>query len=140
MTGTMRSYSQEVRKKALEDLERVIKSACDGVGATYKFVNEPAVNPLINHYCASQLLKETLEETIGADHVKIMRQPATASEDFSNYLFKVPGTFMWLGCSSGAVSYTHLRWTYPGSAARSATWASTSTTSAPVWIPPSRRR
>ncbi len=101
MTGTMRSYSQEVRKKALEDLERVIKSACDGVGATYKFVNEPAVNPLINHYCASQLLKETLEETIGADHVKIMRQPATASEDFSNYLFKVPGTFMWLGCSSG---------------------------------------
>ena len=66
MTGTMRSYSQEVRKKALEDLERVIKSACDGVGATYKFVNEPAVNPLINHYCASQLLKETLEETIGA--------------------------------------------------------------------------
>lgn len=101
MTGTMRSYSQEVRKKALEDLERVIKSACDGVGATYKLVNEPAVNPLINHYCASRLLKETLEETIGADRVKIMRQPSTASEDFSNYLFRVPGTFMWLGCSSG---------------------------------------
>lgn len=100
MTGTMRSYNQSVREKAIADMERVIKNACEAVGAQYRFENEPAVNPLINHYCASQLLKDTLEETIGAEHVKIMRQPSPASEDFSNYLFKVPGTFMWLGCCS----------------------------------------
>ena len=39
--------------------------------------------------------------TIGPERVKIMPQPSTATEDFANYLFKVPGTFMWLGCCSG---------------------------------------
>ncbi len=99
LTGTMRSYNQQVREKAIADIERTIRCTCEAVGATYKFVNEPAVNPLINHYCAASLLKETLEQELGAEHVKIMRQPSPASEDFSNYLFKVPGAFMWLGCS-----------------------------------------
>ncbi len=100
MTGTMRSYNQEVREKAIAAMEQTIKGTCAAVGADYKFENEPAVNPLINHYCASQLLKDTLEEELGLEHVKIMRRPSPASEDFSNYLFKVPGTFMWLGCAS----------------------------------------
>lgn len=98
MKGTMRSYDQAVRKKALKDIERSIKGTCDSVGGTYKFIIEPAVNPLINNFSASQFLKETLEQTIGGDHVRIMEKPSTASEDFSNYLFQVPGTFMWLGC------------------------------------------
>ena len=101
MTGTMRSYNQRVREKAIADLEQVIKTACENVGATYKFENDPAVNPLVNHQCASMLLKEALEKTIGPERVKIMPQPSTATEDFANYLFKVPGTFMWLGCCSG---------------------------------------
>ena len=101
MTGTMRSYDQDVRRRALENLEKCIKSACDNVGASYVFQNEPAVNPLINHYGAAEFLKKTLEEVLGREHVKIMRRPSTASEDFSNYLFQVPGVFMWLGCRSG---------------------------------------
>lgn len=101
LTGTMRSYNPETRARALEDIENVLKGACLAVGATYKFENLPAVNPLINHPCASQLLKDALEETIGVENVKIMRQPSQVSEDFANYLFKVPGTFMWLGCSNG---------------------------------------
>ena len=99
LTGTMRSYNQQVREKAIADIERTIRCTCEAVGATYRFENEPAVNPLINHYCAASLLKETLEQELGAEHVKVMRQPSTASEDFSNYLFRVPGAFMWLGCS-----------------------------------------
>ncbi len=101
MTGTMRSYDQDVRRRALENLEKCIKSTCDNVGASYVFQNEPAVNPLINHYGAAEFLKKTLEEVLGREHVKIMRRPSTASEDFSNYLFQVPGVFMWLGCRSG---------------------------------------
>lgn len=101
MTGTMRSYSQEVRERALADLEQVIKTACVNVGAEYRFQNEAAVNPLVNHLCTSQLLKKALEETIGTEHVKVLTKPSTATEDFANYLFKVPGTFMWLGCCSG---------------------------------------
>lgn len=98
MKGTMRSYDQGVREKALKDMERTIRGTCDSVGAAYKFINEPAVNPLINNFSASRLLKETLEQTIGSGRVRIMEKPSTASEDFSNYLFLVPGTFMWLGC------------------------------------------
>lgn len=101
MTGTMRSYNDQVRAKALRDLEQCIKASCDGVGATYTFENSPAVNPLINHLSTSQLLAETATDLLGAEKVKIMQQPHTASEDFSNYLYKVPGTFMWLGCCSG---------------------------------------
>lgn len=98
MTGTMRSYSQPARFKALEDIERCIRSACDGVGASYNFKNEPAVNPLINNLSATQLLRDTLTELLGEDRVKLMQRPSTASEDFSNYLFQIPGSFLWLGC------------------------------------------
>ena len=101
ITGTMRSYNQEVRRKALADLETSIRTACENVGASYRFENEPAVNPLINHYSSAEFVKEVLTEAIGGEHVKIMRSPSTASEDFSNYLFQVPGVFMWLGCCSG---------------------------------------
>lgn len=101
LTGTMRSYNQEVRRKAIADLENVIRTACENVGATYKFENDPAVNPLVNHQCASMLLKTALEKNLGPDRVHVMTRPSTATEDFANYLLQVPGTFMWLGCCSG---------------------------------------
>jgi len=101
MTGTMRSYNNQVREKALRELEQCIRASCDCVGAAYTFENSPAVNPLVNHMSTSRLLEEIATDLLGSEKVKIMEQPHTASEDFSNYLYQVPGTFMWLGCCSG---------------------------------------
>ncbi len=100
ITGTMRSYNEEVRAKALADLERTIKHTCLAVGADYKFENEPAVDVLTNHYSAADFLESTLVDTIGEEHVKVMRRPSTVTEDSAKYLARVPGCFMWLGCSS----------------------------------------
>ena len=68
MTGTMRSYSQEVRQKALADLERMIQGACMAVGANYEFQNVPAVNPL-HHPCFG--MDETCLKSGVAAHVAL---------------------------------------------------------------------
>ena len=99
--GTMRSFNQEVRQRALKDLENCVRCACENVGATYKMTVQNAANPLINHRSATEFLKKALEDSMGKEHVKIMSKPSMVSEDFANYLCHVPGAIMWLGCCSG---------------------------------------
>lgn len=101
ITGTMRSYKQTVREKALRNLEHCVHCACENVGATYRMTIENAANPLINHRISTEFAKEILENTLGREQVKIMDKPSQVSEDFSNYLSRVPGALMWLGCCSG---------------------------------------
>jgi len=101
VNGTMRSYNPQVRERALKDLENCIRCACDNVGATYKLKVDMVVPPLINHRSATELLKTTLEASLGKDKVKIMDKPSQVSEDFAYYLYQVPGAIMWLGCCAG---------------------------------------
>lgn len=101
VNGTMRSYNQQVRERAIRDLENCIRCACENVGAAYKLNVELVVPPLINHRSATELLKDTLENSLGKDRVKIMDKPSQVSEDFAYFLYQVPGAIMWLGCCSG---------------------------------------
>lgn len=96
MVGTLRSYSEESRKRVLDKLEEILQESAAEYGTQAKlsaFAYNPAV---INPEELAQKVQQVLPEAI-ADYA-----PSLAAEDFSRYQHKAPGMFMWLGIGDTA--------------------------------------
>ena len=101
MTGTMRSYNEEVRKNALERLERCVRTCCENAGATYEFINEPATDALINDERTSDLFEEVSLEMLGPEKTVVLTRPDSATDEFGRFATYAPGTYWRLNCCSG---------------------------------------
>jgi hippurate hydrolase len=104
---TVRTYKEEVRKRILASIERIVKGVAasagipedraptvkvsEGTGSTY---NEPQ---LVDRLVA------TFKQALGEDNV-VKMPPIMASEDFGNFSLdqKIPATLFWLGASDPA--------------------------------------
>jgi len=104
---TVRTYKEEVRRRILASIERIVKGVAaaagipedrapsmkvaEGTAATY---NDP---PLIERLAA------TFKQALGEDNV-VKMPPIMASEDFGNFSLdqKIPTTIFWLGASDPA--------------------------------------
>lgn len=89
MLGTVRSFDPELRKRAPELIERVIKGVCEAHGATYELNYEFGYRALINTDWVAEQLKAIALETVGPDHFRDAK-PTMGGEDFSAYLEKAP--------------------------------------------------
>ncbi|HJS23192.1 MAG TPA: amidohydrolase [Pyrinomonadaceae bacterium] len=104
---TVRTYKEEVRKRVLASIERIVKGVAasagipedraptvkvsEGTGSTY---NEPQ---LVDRLVA------TFKRALGEENV-VKMPPIMASEDFGNFSLdqKIPTTLFWLGASDPA--------------------------------------
>lgn len=96
MTGTVRSFSDEVRKllakRIREVLENVAKTYMVEVELDYTF-DLPAV---FNSRELTNLAYEASKEIVGSENI-VDPIPSMGGEDFSIFMEKVPGFFFWLG-------------------------------------------
>jgi amidohydrolase len=97
--GNMRSFNPEVRRAMEGRLRRI----ADGLAAAYRCEALTRVEymypSVVNHPAASELLREIACEAAGPENVE--DSPLVmASEDFSFYLERVPGTFFFLGAGN----------------------------------------
>jgi len=53
--------------------------------------------PTINDPAMAQLVRDSVTETLGRDRLVEVERPSMTSEDFSFYLERAPGAFIWLG-------------------------------------------
>ena len=101
LKGTVRSFEESVRKLIFERIEAITKGICEGAGATYKFDKIFGFPPVINEPTCTNAVMTAVKESLGEDKIFAVN-PSMGGEDFSYYLEKVPGAFMFVGVGNDA--------------------------------------
>jgi amidohydrolase len=94
--GTVRSFDQNVRMRVWERIDQVCNGVCESMGATYTIEKIFGYPPVINNPDVAAVVAEAGREAAGADRV-VEVGPSMGGEDYSYYLEKVPGMFLYLG-------------------------------------------
>ena len=107
MLGTVRAFSDEVRGKMPERIERVLRACCDASGADYLYQYLWRYPVTSNDPDQTAYARALAERTIGADHV-FEADKLMGAEDFSFFAQRVPSCFYTLGAShNGRTSHPH---------------------------------
>ncbi|MEF2279037.1 amidohydrolase [Deinococcus sp. YIM 134068] len=99
LLGTVRTFDPELRERAPQLIERVVRGVCEAHGAGYEFRYELGYRPVINTDWVSARLREIALETVGPEHYQDAR-PTMGGEDFSAYLQRAPGAYFNVGSGS----------------------------------------
>jgi amidohydrolase len=105
MTGTMRAFNEEVRKRAQQLMRDTLQNVTAAYGATFDLKFDGS-NPVT--YNDPRLVEETLPtlRRIVGDKNLIAPKPFMPAEDFSEYQKIVPGFFYFLGVGNKARGIT----------------------------------
>lgn len=96
LKGTIRTFSRDVRRVILEQLEQAC-AISRNFGGDYHIVYAEGYPTTINEPAVTQIMRETAVQLIGEENV-VSLPPKLWSEDFSMYQELTPGAFMFLGC------------------------------------------
>ena len=100
LRGTLRAFKPLVR----EQMDAAIVRVVDGIAATFDMRAElevlPGLHATVNHRAEAELAAEA----VAGAGLALRRDlpPAMTSEDFSWFLLKRPGAFLWIGNGPGA--------------------------------------
>lgn len=106
--GTIRSFNQVARMRIWERLDEACAGVCQAMGASYTIEKVFGYPPVINNPDIAAVVAEAGRETVGAEMVKEV-SPSMGGEDFSYYMQKAPGMFLYLGIGNPAkdASFPH---------------------------------
>jgi len=97
MGGTVRTLNPLVREMIFKRMEETIKHITEMNNSKYEFEVIKAYPPLINDEKMSDFVSDIAVNLIGEDNVLKLSEPSMGGEDFSYYLQKKPGCYLWLG-------------------------------------------
>jgi amidohydrolase len=98
MLGTVRAFSDEVRSAMPERIERVLRSCCQAMGASYEFTYLWRYPVTCNDAEQTQYTRILAEHTFGAEAV-LTADKLTGAEDFSFFAQRVPSCFYTIGAA-----------------------------------------
>lgn len=96
ITGTVRTFQEETRDLIEKELEQVIQSSCQMVGATYQYRYKRGYPAAVNHEEETDFLIRNAQNVKEVQKVRIC-EPLMIGEDFAYYLQHVKGTFFLTG-------------------------------------------
>ncbi len=106
ITGSIRTFDDTI----LDTIERRLKAITKGACQKYEASGEAKVIRIfpttINNPKTTAVLREVAGEILGTDKVETVI-PTMASEDFSYFQQKVPGTYFFLGTGNETCCYPH---------------------------------
>lgn len=96
MSGTIRTYLPETRQQIENTIKTMVPAIAqaNGCEAELKYVHE--CGSVINSPEQTEAALKVTAELLGEDHVKVI-EPFMSSEDFSEYLQRVPGCIIRVG-------------------------------------------
>lgn len=97
LEGTVRTFSAETAAMIRDRIEAIVKGVTESAGAQYTFDFNYGYPAVMNTPWATEALRGTAEEMLGAGRVKVMDDPIMAGEDFAFYQQHFPGVFFLLG-------------------------------------------
>jgi len=99
MAGTVRVLNPDVRKKIPEALERVVRGIVTAHRASYEFHFEFGYGPVVNNDKVVGVMENVVRKLYGEQALERIK-PVMVGEDFSAYLEKVPGAFIFVGAKN----------------------------------------
>ncbi|WP_394236940.1 M20 family metallopeptidase [Niallia oryzisoli] len=108
MTGTVRTFTEDVRTFVEKEIDRVTKGTCLVSDADYTYTYTRGYPPTVNHKEETELLAEVAGLAPAVESVKEYA-PQMGGEDFAYYLQHVKGTFFFTGAEKAGreSSYPH---------------------------------
>ncbi|MFM1652133.1 M20 family metallopeptidase [Brevibacillus sp. B_LB10_24] len=106
ITGTVRTFEEEVRTSIEESIRQITASVCEGAGATAKVEYRRGYPAVWNHPEETRRVEELARQIVGEENVKHL-PPRMGGEDFAYYLQQVPGTFFFAGGGNPEINATY---------------------------------
>jgi amidohydrolase len=108
LTGTVRTFDQEVRSFIEEEIRNIVEGVCKTFGAEYEVNYQNGYPAVYNHEAEVEVFKDVISESLG-DGMLIETPPIMGAEDFAYYLLKKPGMFYHTGARNEEIgaSYPH---------------------------------
>lgn len=100
LTGTVRSFDSEVQELSERRLKDITNATCAAFGATAEFRYEKGYPPVVNDERMVEFVGKTAVGVFGEDKVQDI-DPVMGGEDFSYFLQKIPGAFVFFGMGDG---------------------------------------
>ena len=108
LDGTVRTLSATTRDLMEAAVRRRVRAIARGLGARVRIVYRRGYPVTVNAPAATEVVVGALAEEFGGRAVRELERPVLGAEDFSRYLERVPGTFLFLGVGQrGAPSTLH---------------------------------
>ena len=99
--GTMRTLEEEVRQELAKRICEIAKATAQTFRADAECEIVWGVPPVVNHADMAELARQCAVEVVGKDMViDHVEYPNMGSEDFSYYVEKIPGAFMFLSSAN----------------------------------------
>lgn len=104
--GTVRAFSNSVRKEISEKMEDIIKNITKMYGADYKFSYRFRYPPLVNDEILVREFAKSAKNIIGDENVYYTDETSMAGEDFAYFAQNVPSVFVNLGTKNEKIGAT----------------------------------
>lgn len=98
LTGTVRSFTPEVRNLLFRRIEEVANGICQAHGATCSFTARWGCPATINSEAGAAVMQQVAEQVVGPEQV-IQIPPMMVGEDMSEFLNRAPGCFVLVGAA-----------------------------------------
>ncbi len=95
--GDTRSTSLEAQQIIQRRMEEICRSICQAYGAECEFKYTHEFIPLVNDKACVEVAAEAAAKVAGRENVSTDTKPVMASEDFAQFLAKVPGCYLFIG-------------------------------------------
>lgn len=96
LTGTVRTFDDDVRVRIEESIDRIVQGTCAAVGASAEVTYRRGYPPVRNHAREAARIESVARRLVGEAAVSEI-DPSMGGEDFAYYLQKVPGCFFFVG-------------------------------------------
>lgn len=98
LTGTLRTFSAEVRELLLRRMEEILAGVCAAHGARYTFALGEFTPAVLNNAAAAEVAGAAAETIVGPENVQQIR-PLMVAEDMAEIMNRVGGHYLLLGAS-----------------------------------------
>ena len=95
-----------------EKLIEITTNIATSFGATVTINFSYSFPPTFNHHQETQLSYDVAKKVLGEERVAFLTDPAMASEDFSYYFEKIPGSYFWMGIGPKEYHPHHSRYEF----------------------------
>jgi amidohydrolase len=99
MTGTVRSFLPEVRDRAERRLKEIAEGVASMMGGSAAVTYRRGYPAVVNTEAEAEIARQAAIAVLGEKHVSGMK-PLMIGEDFSYYLEKVPGAYIFVGAGN----------------------------------------
>lgn len=96
LEGTVRALNQKIREFLARRIGEIAKAIASAYGAEIEFTYDYKYPALVNDEAMCALARKSCVELFGEAAVYDMENPIMGGEDFSEYLLRVPGSFMFI--------------------------------------------